>query len=159
VTGILKPYKPKPRYIPKVAKHEQSEQRRVCTWLRYNLPNVLFKSDYGAGLKLSISQAMIQKSMQSGAGWPDLFIAAPRIVKGRQYAGMFIEMKKAGTAIYVTRGPRKGELVASEHIRMQADMLTRLNEEGYFACFGIGADDAIKKIQWYFGMPVNLEMF
>lgn len=142
---VLTPYRPKARYIPKAVKHEQNLQRSICNYLRVKYPNVIFRSDYASGLHLTMNQAMTHKSLQSGNSWPDLFIYHP----SRGFHGMALELKKDGTAIYVTRGPRKGEMVAQEHIQKQDAMLQALRHEGYFASFAIGYDKTIGLIDWY----------
>src|SRR5690242_7416569 len=122
----VKPYKPKQFYIPKVKKHEESIQRRVATYLRRWYPDVEFHSDYAAGLKLTENQAKIRKSLNSGRGWPDIFIAYP----SRGYHGLFIELKKDGVSIYCKTGPRKGQLVANEQIQIEAEFLDKMNHLG-----------------------------
>lgn len=156
---VLRPYQPKPRYVPKNVKHEESLQRQVCTYLRRQYPNVIFRSDYASGLHLTAGQARIHASMQSGRAWPDLFIYEPRKVEGRQYAGLALELKKDGTSIFCKIGPNKGELVANEHIREQYYMLQALEKKGYFADFGIGFDHTVSLIDHYMGRPENTELF
>lgn len=143
------------RYIPKIKKTEEGIQKRVCTYLRTEYPFIRFHSDYAAGLHLTESQARINKSLQSGRGWSDLFIPFP----SRGYHGLFLELKKDGTSIYVTRGPRKGKLVQNEQIIIEADFLRDMNKHGYFARFAIGYDHAVKLIDWYMDRPQNAEMF
>ena len=75
-----------------------------------------------------------------------MFIAKP----SRGYHGLFLELKKDGVAIYVTKGPRKGELVASEQIEIEAAFLKKMNDEGYLARFAVGFESAKKIIDWYF---------
>ena len=142
-------------YIPKNKKHELSIQQRVSTYLRRNYPHIDFHSDYGAGLHLTQYQAKVNKSLQSGRGWPDMFIACP----SRGYHGLFLELKKNGVAIYVTRGPNKGKLVANEQIQIEAAVLTRLNKLGYYARFSVGYEKAVQLIDWYFERPQNAELF
>lgn len=139
-------YKPKKFYIPKVKKHEENIQRRVATYLRRHYPHVEFHSDYAAGLKLTESQASIRKSLNSGRGWSDLFIAYP----SRGYHGLFIELKKEGVSIYCKTGPRKGQLVANEQIQIEALFLEKMNDLGYCARFGVGYENTIRLIEWYF---------
>ena len=155
----MRPYTPPKRYIPKVQKHEQSLQRQVCTYLRHQYPHVIFRSDYASGLHLTMAQAVVHKSLQSGRSWPDLFIYLPRKVDGKQRAGMALELKREGTAIFVTRGPNKGQLVADPHIREQYYLLQELERLGYYAEMGIGYDDAVAKIDHYMGKPENAELF
>lgn len=157
---VLKPYQPAKRYIPRVHKHEESIQKRLATYLRRYYSHAHFMSDYAAGARLTKSQAGIRKSLQSGKGWPDMFIAWPTTVttksgETRHYCGLFLELKKEGTTIYVTRGPRKGLLSENEHIRAQAAVLDGLRKAGYCAMFAVGYDDAIAKIDKYMGKPEN----
>lgn len=142
----------KKRYIPKNVKHEENLQLTVCKYLRMQFPAVMFRSDYASGLKLTMHQAAKHKRLQSGRAWPDLFIYLPRKVAGKQYAGMALELKKEGTAIMVTRGPRKGQLVSNEHITEQYYLLQSLRKVGYFAEFACGLDDAIDLINKYMGV-------
>lgn len=134
-------------YIPKYKKPEQNLQLRICNYLNKYYPGVSFHSDYAAGMYLTRNQASIRKKLNSGRGWSDIFIAAPN--KG--YHGLFLELKKDGTAIYVSRGPRKGELVSDEQINIEAKFLNKMNKLGYFARFGVGYDKTIAIIDWYFG--------
>lgn len=76
-----------------------------------------------------------------------MFIAYP----SKGYMGLFIELKKDDTAIYVKRGPRKGKLVKNEQIEIEAAFLNKMNGLGYLARFAIGYDSAIKLIDGYFG--------
>lgn len=112
----------------------------------------MFRTD-GGGLKLNKNQAIQYASMQSGNGWPDLFIP----YSSRGYHGLFLELKKEGTSIYLKRDPTK--LVADTHIRNQVTTLRRLNEQGYFARFAIGYSGAIAMIDWYMQRPETQEMF
>lgn len=47
-------------------------------------------------------------------------------------------------------GPNKGKLTKNEHIREQARTLRKLNDDGWYANFAIGYDEAVKMIDWYF---------
>jgi hypothetical protein len=148
------------RYIPRVVKHEESLQRQACSYLRKQWPRVIFRSDYSAGLRLTQNQARINASMQSGRGFPDLFIYEPMTIEGKHYCGMALELKRDKTAIIVTKGPRKGHLVADKHIQEQYLMLKELARKGYYTDFGIGIDDTLRKLQWYLSGGIqNLEMF
>ena len=84
-----------------------------------------------------------------------MFVAYP----SRGYHGLFIELKREATTIYSTRGKSKGKLVSNEQIQIEADFLKRKNEQGYFARFAVGYDNAIKLIDWYLERPVNNELF
>lgn len=145
----------KKAYIPKVKKHEESVQRRVATYLRKNYPDVEFHSDYAAGLKLTENQAKIRKSLNSGRGWSDMFIAEPK----REYHGLFLELKKDGVSIYCKTGPRKGQLVANEQIEIEAMFLEKMNKKGYFARFAVGFDKTVQIIDWYMEKQQTQELF
>lgn len=153
--GVLKPYQPKQRYIPKVVKHEESLQRQICQFLRLEYPHIIFRSDYASGLHLTANQARVHASLQSGRAWPDLFIYEP----SRNFHGMALELKKEGTTIILKTGPRKGKISSNPHLQEQAAMLNQLRHKGYYADFGVGFDDSVKKIRWYFKTPENTSLF
>jgi len=161
--ALLRPYTPRKPFVPAKIKHEESLQKQICTYLKLQFPSVIFRSDYASGLHLTMNQAVIHKSLQSGRSFPDLFLFAPRVHGNKHYCGMALELKREHTAIYVTRGPRKGELVADPHLREQALMISELNALGYFARFGVGFDNCRRLIDWYlqpgYKEPVNASIF
>lgn len=130
---------------------EADLQVQVADYLRLQYPDVIFHSDYGSGIKLTMGQAIKQKRQNGGRrAWPDLFIAEPKGVHFiDQRNGLFIELKKAGTKIFT----KKGTLVANEHIREQFDMLEQLRRKGYAAEFACGFDEAKEIIDNYLGRP------
>ena len=102
---------------------EADLQVQVADYLRLQYPNVMFHSDFGSGIKLTMGQAIKQKRQNGGRrAWPDMFIAEPRGVKAsckvvmpedsvikeaqfiEQKYGLFIELKKAGTRIFKKDG-------------------------------------------------------
>jgi hypothetical protein len=161
VARILTPYQPRQRYIPKVVKHEENLQRTVCHYLNLQYPRVIYRSDYASGLHLTPNQARIHASMQSGRAFPDLFIYEPKFINGVQYCGLAIELKREGTRIILTTGPRKGHLTSDPHIREQYLLLKELKARGYYATFAVGFDQAVATIDWYFGRKKksNAELF
>ena len=136
-------------------KPEEGVQKRVCAYLKKNHPTVDFHSDYAAGLHLTLAQAVTRKALNSGRGFADLFIAYP----SRGYHGLFLELKRPGTSIYVTKGARKGELVKKEQIEIEAAFLKRMNDLGYLARFSVGYEDSIKLISWYLEKPEDTSPF
>lgn len=133
-------------------------QAQVADYIRLKYPSVIFHSDFGSGIKLTMGQAVKQKRLQGGRrAWPDLFIAEPREIRltphfkpdkrVTRYAGLFLELKREGIRIY----KRNGELVANDHIREQVKVIQELRERGYAACFAIGFDEAKKIINEYLG--------
>lgn len=145
----------KKRYIPKRNSPELAIQRRVCTYLKDNYPDVIFHSDYSAGLHLTQNQAKINKSLQSSAGMPDLYILKP----SRGYNGLFIELKADGVTVILKTGKDKGKLTSDLHIRQQAVILRRFNELGYYANFAVGYESAVAIIDWYMDRPKNTSLF
>lgn len=117
-------------------------QAMVADYIRLKYPQVIFHSDFGSGIKLSMGQAIKQKRLNGGRrSWPDMFIAEPK--DGQ--SGLFIELKREGVKIY----KKDGTLVSNEHIREQFDMLEQLRRRGYAAEFTCGFDEATKLIDDY----------
>jgi hypothetical protein len=154
---LLQPTETPTRYVPRHIKHEESIQRQVCSYLRMQYPQVLFRSDYASGLHLTINQARTHRALQSGRAWPDLFIYHPTTVQGkdgpRKFYGCALELKRDGTTIIVSRGARKGHLTSDPHIQEQFLMLKELARLGYYANFAVGFDEAQQIIDWYMGKP------
>lgn len=129
---------------------ESDLQVMVADYLRLQYPDVLFHSDFGSGIKLTMGQAAKQKRQNGGRrAWPDMFIAEVRAVNDAREVcfGLFIELKREGTRIF----KKDGTLVADEHIREQYDMLEQLRKRGYVAEFACGFDDARRIIDKYLG--------
>lgn len=130
---------------------EADLQIQVADYLRLQYPDVVFHSDFGSGIKLSMRQAARQKRMNGGwRAFPDMFIAKPILGfdKDKQpfyKHGLFIELKREGTRIL----KRDGSYVADKHIREQAQMLEHLCRLGYVACFAVGFDQAKQIIDNY----------
>lgn len=125
---------------------ESDLQVQVADYLRLQYPKVLFHSDFGSGIKLTMGQAAKQKRQNGGRrAWPDMFIAEPKIYQFRYIHGLFLELKKEGTRLK----KKNGELVANEHIREQAKLLDQLRERGYAAEFACGFDEAKNLIDFY----------
>lgn len=128
---------------------------QIADYMRYQYPDVIYRFDLAADLKLSIGQARKHKRLQHYRGYPDMFIAETKdftrklgedvMAMGVKYSGLFLEIKKPGTRIFT----KKGLLVADEHIREQFDMLESLRRRGYKAEFAIGFDDAKRIIDEY----------
>ena len=132
---------------------EADLQVQVADYLRLQYPSVMFHSDFGSGVKLTMGQAIKQKRQNGGRrAWPDMALAEPR----GKYHGAYIELKRPGTRIY----KKDGTLVADEHIREQFDVLKQLRKRGYIAEFACGFDEAKEIIDNYLGRPyANEEIF
>lgn len=132
-----------------MAKPEQQLQIMVCDFMRYQFPEVVFRSDFSAGMKLTLGQATRQKRLQQSSAYPDMFFAAPRPMmkagfSGKYWHGMFLELKPAGSKLKKLNGEW-----ASPHIAKQAEMLEKLNALGYFAEFGVGFEQCTTLIKKY----------
>lgn len=130
---------------------ETNLQIQVADYLRLQYPNVLFHSDYGSGIKLTIGQAVIQKRLNGGKrSWPDMFIAKSGmeiwgLANDRCLVyGLFLELKKEGTRL-----KKKDGSWASEHIAEQAETLAKLRQAGYKAEFAVGFEQAKQIIDEY----------
>lgn len=138
-------------------KKEETLHLRVCDYLRKNYPDVLFRTDFSSGMKMTPGQAAKHKKFQKSRAWPDLFIAESGVVKFKEgnlivnlrKNGMFLELKADGTKLY----KKNGEMVANKHYREQAEMLEKLRKLGYCAEFAVGYDEAIRIITNYLGEP------
>lgn len=122
--------------------HEQ-----VVQYLKMQYPAVIFRTDFAAGMKLPIWLAVRQKKMQSGRGYPDLFVAEPRTIDNMTYYGLFLELKKEGEVIYRQDGAIRAS--KDNHLAEQQAMIIRLTELGYSAHFAIGFDQAQTLLDWY----------
>lgn len=118
--------------------------RQVVDYLRYQYPTLLFRSDYAAGMKMTMGQAIQHKRVQSTRGWPDLQICYPN--NGKH--GLFIELKADNVTIY----KKNGELTSNPHIREQEEVLKHLRRLGYEALFAKGYNEAVAIIDEYIGL-------
>lgn len=132
---------------------EYEIQVQVAGYLRLQYPDVIFHSDFGSGVKLSMGQAVKQKRINGGRrSFPDMFIAKPKLQidkEGNPYYthGLFIELKKDGTRIL----KKDGSVVSDQHIREQMKMLQDLERNGYRAQFAVGFNQAKRIIDDYIG--------
>lgn len=122
-------------------KTELQHHKEVTKWLKRNYKDVVFRTDYSAGLKLTIGQAKTHYALQSGKSYPDLWIAKPVGV----YHGLYIELKKNGVKIILD----DGTFTKDKHIREQAVMLEKLAGQGYAATFAVGHTQAKQIIKDY----------
>ena len=120
---------------------ENNLQIAVCNYLRLQYPEVIFMSDIGSGMKMTIGQALRVKKLRSSRAMPDLFIAEKR----EGFCGLFIELKKEGENLFKA----DGKTFKTEHLQEQYLVLQQLVTRGYFACFAIGFEDAQQRIDWY----------
>ena len=136
--------------IPKKRQHkEENIQIAVCNYLRTAYPHVIFMSDIGSGMKLSIGQAVRAKKMRSSRGQLDLFIAHPRVINGVSFHGLFLELKRDDVKIYLKDGIT---IKKDEHLHEQDVMIQNLSDLGYAAHFAVGFNEAKKFIDLYMNL-------
>ena len=126
-------------------KNEENLHLRICDYLRKNYPDVLFRTDFSSGMKMSPGQAAKHKKFQKGRAWPDLFIAESNTLA----SGLFLEIKAENVIVF----KKNGEIRQNKHLIEQDKMLEELSKKGYRARFAIGYDQAIFEIQEYLGEP------
>jgi hypothetical protein len=120
---------------------EKDLQKIICEYLKKVYPNIIYRVDFAAGMRMSIGQAMQMKRLQCTRAYPDIFIAEP---KGN-YAGLFIELKRDLRCVEKKDGTMKKD----NHILEQMEVLKKLNEKGYKAIFTYGYTNTIARINQY----------
>lgn len=155
---------------------EADLQIQVADYLRLQYPDVLFHSDFGSGVKLTLGQAVRQKRQNGGRrAWPDMFISdyatdynsepdgaelRSLFKRYRNYSitftddigtnyilcGLYLELKKDGTRL-----KKKNGEWATNHLAEQAELLEELRLCGYCAEFAVGFDEAKRIIDEYLG--------
>jgi hypothetical protein len=120
---------------------EATIHQQVAEYLKLQHRNVIFRTDFAAGIKMTMFQAIKHKKLQSGKSYPDLFIAEPR----GGYHGLYLELKKAGTGVFL----KDGTVSKKEHFQNQAATLQELRDRGYMAEFAVGFDEARSLIDRY----------
>lgn len=127
------------RRIPKYnSEHNLYEQ--IARYLQLQYPNVIYRFDIAADLKLTPGQAAKHKRLHPERGYPDLFIAESStniwdstVREWGLHFGLYIEIKKDGEKLTKKDGSWR-----TPHIAEQAEMLEKLRQAGYKAEFGIG---------------------
>lgn len=130
---------------PKKPVNVESEayaHQELVLWLKREYPDLIFRTDYAAGLRLPIWLAKKHRALQSGKAFPDLFIYSPF----QGYHGLGLELKAPGRRIKKQNGQW-----ADDDCRRQNAMLERLDDLGYAAYFAHGLEEAKVIINWYFG--------
>lgn len=120
---------------------EANVHQQVVNYLKLQYPKVIFRTDFAAGVKMSMGQSIKHAKLQHSSGFPDLFIAMPN----KHYHGLFIELKKDGVTVF----KKDGTIRKNEHLEKQNEVHQSLNSVGYFATFAIGFDEAKKIINEY----------
>lgn len=143
------------RRIPKYnSEHNLYEQ--LARYLQLQYPNVIYRFDVGADLKLTPGQAAKHKRLHPERGYPDLYIAeSSENVNSKDwngivrewgfYFGLYLEIKTESNSPY----KKDGTLKKDQHLEEQAGMLEKLRARGYRAEFGVGFEGCKKIIDEY----------
>lgn len=153
---------------------EYSIYEQVARYLQLQYPDVIYRFDLAADLKLTPGQAAKHKRLHPERGHPDLFISesSPRCINGSwkyEYHGLYLELKKEGTKLKREKGCKKPLKIVQgrrsfyenkirkvgdwwdKHIEEQAETLEKLRQRGYKAEFAVGFEQAKKIIDEYLG--------
>jgi len=125
---------------------EQLIALQVASDIKLNHPTIIHRFDLAADMRLTPGQAKRAKQLQGDTGYPDLFIGEPR----GSYPGLYIELKKNYAEVYKKNGTYK----AGDHLLKQIIMRKRLQKRGYRVEWGLGAEDAIEKINKYLSLDI-----
>ena len=121
---------------------EDIAQLIVVDYLKLQYPKVRFLANYLSGARLPIYLAKKAKRLgQASQGTPDLFI----FHNNGKYSMLVIELKAENANPF----KQNGMLKTNEHLSKQSAYLDYLNKQGAYACFGVGASDAINIIDKY----------
>lgn len=115
-------------------KLEQMVALKLSNWLRTEQPEIIYRFDLAADLRLSIGQAKRNKQLNRFTKYPDLFIAETT----KTFSGLYIELKATRENLY----KKNGDFKKSEHIYGQNTMLHLLRQRGYKAEFACGLQEA-----------------
>lgn len=121
---------------------EDIVQLVVINYLKLQYPKVRFLANYLSGARLPIHLAKKAKRLgQASQGAPDLFIFHNNGINTM----LVIELKAEGVNPFKVNGMLK----TNEHLKKQSEYLYYLTEQGAFASFASGANEAIKLIDTY----------
>lgn len=114
---------------------------QIAQYMNLQYPTVPYHFDL-SGLWTPSHQARNLYGRLNKRAWPDLFIPVGKLRYGPDYepstSGMFLELKREGTPLY----KKDGSMRANPHHQEQAIVLESLRQQGYFAAFAIGFDEA-----------------
>ncbi len=132
---------------PAPATSEARIHEAFCKYVATKYPTLIFTSE-SSGIRLTMGQAVKAKKLRSSSKLPDFWLAEPR----GPFHGFFLELKRSRAEVY----RKDGTLIKKERIHGQAVMIARLQNRGYYADFGFGLDDCIKKLDQYMERKAGL---
>jgi len=117
------------------------KEGRLATAVAYFMhcffPAVPYRFDVAADLPMTKqAAARIKAKYLHSPAYPDLFIAAPSVIDGVTYFGLYVELKATRSNVFT----KNGYLRKTDHLINQAYMLETLQRGGYMAEFAHGDD-------------------
>lgn len=113
---------------------------KIAEYLAYQYPELEFRFDIAADMKLTIGQSTISKEkLRHQRGYHDLTILEAR----GGYFGLLIELKKDRSEVYRQDGKLKkryNKVTGSDHNIEQYKHLEKMRGKGYWADYGFGFD-------------------
>lgn len=139
-------------------KKEEILHLKICDFLRKNYPDVIFRTDFSSGMKMTVGQAAKHKKFQSSRAFPDLtiFEARTAYIDGEviDCHALMLEIKAEGSSPF----KKDGSIKKNQHLEEQAEMLRELLYRGYAAVFVVGFEQAKQVIENYLGEPKRKEI-
>ena len=133
-------------------KTEENLHLKICNYLRKNYPDVLFRTDFSSGMKMSPGQAAKHKKFQKSRAWPDLFIAESNTLA----SGLFLEIKAENVIVF----KKNGEIRQNKHLIESAwraiAIIALLLFSGAFGLF-IGSEAELKSTKAKLNDTVNCQ--
>ena len=148
---------------------EHQLYEKIARYMQQEHPNVVYRFDIAADLKLTKGQAAKFKRLHPERGYPDLFIASmvfkmptdkerhhyqekygfemgfANLMKDHLKCGLYLELKAEGNSPF----KKDGTLKKDEHLAEQQAMLEKLRKYGYEAKFATGFEEAKQIIDDY----------
>jgi len=125
--------------------HELSVHSKVARELKKDYPDIMFRTDFAAGMKLSPAMATRHSNLQSCSGFPDLFIIEPK----NGFYGLFIELKKEVLSQKDSIYKLDGSFKKSDHVENQKLVHKILRSKGFMVTFASGAENAMQIVKEY----------
>jgi hypothetical protein len=124
---------------------------QLAQYLNLKHPSLLYRFDQG-GMWTSSHKARNLYGRLNRRAFPDLFIYKTEFGDGtiNVRAGLALELKRQGTKLKTKAGRW-----VNEHVSEQAEVLDELREQGYYAEFAVGFDDAVEYIESYLSGGLN----
>ncbi len=129
--------------------HEAILHQQIADYLKLQHRKVIYRTDFAAGIKMTMGQATKHKRLQYGRAYPDIFIALPwRTPRTVKYCGLYLELKHplGGHQPFLKDGFTRSR---DAHCLEQWAVLDELTELGYYARMAVGFDQAKAIIDWY----------